>query len=123
MAENRAVSSLRRRRSLGFSKCRLARAAFKVPSRSTLFFKRRRALSTASPFLSLISVKLVTSSPITSGKRSSWTPFSRLGQPQSIFLAVPKSNEKKSKNRQHHHSSSHNRNICDTQSSRRCYKR
>lgn len=58
MAEKRAAFSLRRRLSLGFSKCRLLRTTRKVPSRSSLFFIRRRALSTDSPFLSLISVKL-----------------------------------------------------------------
>lgn len=57
MAENRAAFSLRRRRSLGFSKCRRVRATFKVPSRSTFFFSRRNARSTGSLFLSLISVK------------------------------------------------------------------
>src|SRR6478735_1459947 len=57
MAEKRAAFSLRRRRSLGFSKCRLLRTTFNVPSRSTFFFNRRRALSTGSPFFSLISVK------------------------------------------------------------------
>src|SRR5260370_41636061 len=56
MAEKRAAFSLRRRRSLGFSKCRWLRTTFKVPSRSIFFFRRRRALSTDSPFLSLISV-------------------------------------------------------------------
>src|ERR1051326_3961230 len=58
MAEKRAAFSLRRRRSLGFSKCRWLRTVFKVPSRSIFFFSRRRALSTDSPFLSFISVKL-----------------------------------------------------------------
>src|SRR6267143_2221831 len=56
MAENRAAFSFRRRRSLGFSKCRWLRTTFNVPSRSIFFFNRRRALSTDSPFLSLISV-------------------------------------------------------------------
>ena len=56
MAEKRAAFSLRRRRSLGFSKCRWLRTTFKVPSRSIFFLRRRRALSTDSPFLSLISV-------------------------------------------------------------------
>src|SRR5712671_297031 len=59
MAENRAAFSLRRRRSLGFSKCRWLRATLRVPSRSTFFFNRRRAFSTGSPFLSLISVKSI----------------------------------------------------------------
>src|SRR5437868_7149230 len=59
MAENRAAFSLRRRRSLGFSKCRWARTTFKVPSRSIFFFNRRRAFSTGSPFFSLISVKSI----------------------------------------------------------------
>src|ERR1041384_1697927 len=59
MAENRAAFSLRRRRSLGFSKCRWLRTTFKVPSRSIFFFNRRRALSTDSPFFSLISVKIL----------------------------------------------------------------
>ncbi len=58
MAEKRAAFSLRRRRSLGFSKCRWLRTIFNVPSRSILFFNRRRAFSTDSPFFSLISVKL-----------------------------------------------------------------
>src|SRR5512136_2454733 len=57
MAENRAAFSLRRRFSLGFSKCRWLRTVFKVPSRSSFFFSRRSAFSTDSPFLSLISVK------------------------------------------------------------------
>src|SRR5947209_15631164 len=57
MAEKRAAFSFRRRRSLGFSKCRWLRTTFKVPSRSIFFFNRRSALSTDSPFLSLISVK------------------------------------------------------------------
>src|SRR6267154_4504112 len=57
MAEKRAAFILRRLRSLGFSKCRWLRTSFKVPSRSIFFFNRRRALSTASPFFNLISVK------------------------------------------------------------------
>src|SRR6516162_6080164 len=57
MAENRAAFSLRRRFSLGFSKCRWLRTTFKVPSRSIFFFNRRRAFSTDSPFFNLISVK------------------------------------------------------------------
>jgi len=57
MAENRAAFSLRRRRSLGFSKWRWLLTTFNVPSRSIFFFSRRNALSTDSPFLSLISVK------------------------------------------------------------------
>jgi len=57
MAEKRAAFILRRRRSLGFSKCRWLRTSFKVPSRSIFFFNRRNARSTDSPFLSLISVK------------------------------------------------------------------
>src|SRR5262249_37019975 len=56
MAENRAAFSFRRRRSLGFSKCRWFRTSFKVPSRSIFFFNRRSARSTDSPFFSLISV-------------------------------------------------------------------
>src|SRR3954468_12983857 len=63
MAENRAAFSLRRRRSLGFSKCLWLRTTLSVPSRSILFFNRRSAFSTGSPFFSLISVKLFTSSP------------------------------------------------------------
>src|ERR1043165_8479345 len=59
MAEKRAAFSLRRRRSLGFSKCRWLRTTFKVPSRSIFFFRRRRALSTDSPFFNLISVNLI----------------------------------------------------------------
>src|SRR5262249_49491909 len=59
MAENRAAFILRRRRSLGFSKWRWLRTSFKVPSRSIFFFNRRKARSTDSPFLSLISVKLL----------------------------------------------------------------
>lgn len=58
IAENRAAFSLRRRRSLGFSKCRWLRTVLSVPSRSIFFFNRRRAFSTDSPFFSLISVKL-----------------------------------------------------------------
>jgi hypothetical protein len=58
MAENRAAFSLRRRFALGFSKCRWLRTTFNVPSRSIFFFNRRKALSTGSPFLSLMSVKL-----------------------------------------------------------------
>src|SRR5262245_38659460 len=58
MAENRAAFSLRRRRSLGFSKCRWLRTTLSVPSRSIFFFNRRRAFSTDSPFFNLISVKL-----------------------------------------------------------------
>src|SRR5438034_7390723 len=58
MAENLAAFILRRFRSLGFSKCRWLRTSFNVPSRSIFFFNRRRALSTDSPFFSLISVKL-----------------------------------------------------------------
>jgi len=57
MAEKRAAFIFRRRRSLGFSKCRWLRTSFKVPSRSIFFFNRRNALSTGSPFFSLISVK------------------------------------------------------------------
>ena len=56
MAENRAAFSLRRRFSLGFSKCRWLRTTFSVPSRSIFFLSRRSAFSTDSPFLSLISV-------------------------------------------------------------------
>src|ERR1022692_3576317 len=59
MAEKRAAFSLRRRFSLGFSKCRWLRTTLSVPSRSIFFFNRRNALSTGSPFLSLISVKLI----------------------------------------------------------------
>lgn len=56
MAEKRAAFILRRRRALGFSKCRWLRTSFKVPSRSIFFLRRRRALSTGSPFFNLISV-------------------------------------------------------------------
>src|SRR5580700_10948896 len=56
MAEKRAAFILRRRRSLGFSKCRWLRTVLSVPSRSIFFFNRRRAFSTGSPFFSLISV-------------------------------------------------------------------
>src|SRR3954470_1085906 len=59
MAENRATFSLRRRFALGFSKRRLSRTAFSVPSRSIFFFNRRNALSTGSPFFNLISVKSI----------------------------------------------------------------
>ena len=59
MAENRAAFILRRRRSLGFSKCRWLRTTLSVPSRSIFFFNRRRAFSTGSPFFSLISVKSI----------------------------------------------------------------
>ena len=65
MAEKRATFSLRRLRALGFSKCRRLRTVFSVPSRSILFLSLRRALSTGSPFLNLISVKSITSFPIT----------------------------------------------------------
>ena len=57
MAEKRAAFIFLRLRSLGFSKCRWLRTSFKVPSRSIFFFSRRNALSTGSPFFSLISVK------------------------------------------------------------------
>jgi hypothetical protein len=57
MAEKRAAFSFRRRFSLGFSKCRWLRTVRKVPSRSSFFLSRRKAFSTDSPFLSLISVK------------------------------------------------------------------
>src|SRR5260221_11035920 len=57
MAEKRATFILRRLRSLGFSKVRLARTVLSVPSRSTFFLRRRRAFSTGSPFFCLISVK------------------------------------------------------------------
>ena len=63
MAENRATFSLRRRFSLGFSKCRWPRTTRNVPSRSTFFFSRRNARSTGSPFFSLISVNALTSFP------------------------------------------------------------
>src|SRR6185503_2608951 len=59
MAENRAAFSLRRRRSLGFSKCRWLRTSLRVPSRSIFFFNRRNARSTDSPFFSLISVNSI----------------------------------------------------------------
>jgi len=56
MAENRAAFCLRRRRSLGFSKCRCWRTSTSVPSRPIFFFNRRKAFSTDSPFFNLISV-------------------------------------------------------------------
>lgn len=56
IAVNLATFILRRRRALGFSKCRLLRTSFNVPSRSIRFFNRRSALSMGSPFLTLISV-------------------------------------------------------------------
>src|SRR5258706_7564017 len=59
MAENRAGFSLRRPRSLGFSKCRWVQTTLSVPSRSIFFLSRRRALSTDSPFFNLISVKSI----------------------------------------------------------------
>ena len=59
MAEKRAIFILRRRFSLGFSKCRWLRTSFSVPSRSIFFFNRRSAFSTDSPFFSLISVKTI----------------------------------------------------------------
>src|SRR6185436_4595773 len=62
MAEKRAAFIFRRLRSLGFSKCRWLRTSFSVPSRSSFFFNRRNALSTDSPFFSLISVNLSHSS-------------------------------------------------------------
>jgi len=67
MAEKRAAFILRRFRSLGFSKCRWLRTSFKVPSRSILFFRRRSALSTDSPFLSLISVTVCHFLPLITG--------------------------------------------------------
>lgn len=76
MAENRAAFSLRRRLSLGFSKCRWLRTTFKVPSRSIFFFNRRRAFSTGSPFLKLISVKFVHILSKDFGtRRPSWPPL------------------------------------------------
>src|SRR5215831_10438680 len=89
MAENLATFSLRRRRSLGFSKCRWLRTTFKVPSRSIFFFNRRRAFSTGSPFFNLISVK-TRSLPLQRlldptgphGRRSS------LVRPERVFLAA-----------------------------------
>ncbi len=59
MAEKRAAFILRRLRSLGFSKCRWLRTSLSVPSRSIFFFNRRSALSTDSPFFSLISVRSI----------------------------------------------------------------
>ena len=52
----RARAALRRRFSHGFSKCRFARMSRMMPSRSSFFFRRRRAFSTDSPFLILTSV-------------------------------------------------------------------
>lgn len=57
IAENFATFILRRRMALGFSYVRLARTSFRVFSRSTFFFRRRRARSIGSPFFSLISLK------------------------------------------------------------------
>src|SRR5262245_57039849 len=75
MAENRATFSLRRLRSLGFSKWRRARAVFNVPSRSTFFFNRRSARSTGSLFFSLISVKIVHFLSYRGLSRPSWQAF------------------------------------------------
>jgi len=95
MAENRAAFSLRRRFSLGFSKCRWLRTTFSVPSRSIFFFNRRSAFSTASPFLSFISVKTL-SLPL---QRPGDTPgrhgrHSRLVRRHSIFCRRSLSNGK-----------------------------
>ena len=56
MAEKRAAFSFRRFFALGFSKRRCRRTCSRVCSRSSFFLSRRRALSTGSPFFSLISV-------------------------------------------------------------------
>ncbi len=56
MAWNLDAFILRRLRALGFSKARRFRTSLIVPSRSTFFFRRRKARSTGSPFFSLISV-------------------------------------------------------------------
>ena len=55
MAVNRAAFCFRRFRALGFSKRRCSRTCSKVCSRSSFFLSRRRAFSTGSPLLSLIS--------------------------------------------------------------------
>ena len=44
MAEKRAAFILRRRRSLGFSKCRWLRTSLSVPSRSIFFFQAPQRL-------------------------------------------------------------------------------
>jgi len=95
MAENRAAFSLRRRRSLGFSKCRWLRTTFNVPSRSILFFNRRSALSTGSPFLSLISVKSL-SLPLQGPRDASdlHGPRSRSVRPQRVFCRLELSTRK-----------------------------
>src|SRR5207245_4706471 len=56
IAEKRAALVFRRFLALGFSKRRWSRTWSMVCSRSNFFFSRRSALSTGSPFLSLISV-------------------------------------------------------------------
>ena len=56
MAEKRAALVFRRFLALGFSKRRWRRTCRRVCSRSSFFLSRRRAFSTGSPFLSLISV-------------------------------------------------------------------
>src|SRR5690348_12890897 len=55
MAEKRAAFCLRRFRALGFSNRRRRRIWSMVCSRSSFFLSRRMALSTGSPFRSLIS--------------------------------------------------------------------
>src|SRR5207247_2690214 len=56
IAEKRAAFSFLRFFALGFSKRRCRRTCNRVCSRSSFFLSRRRAFSTGSPFLSLISV-------------------------------------------------------------------
>src|SRR5947199_3909992 len=95
MALKRAAFSLRRRRSLGFSKCRWLRTSFKVPSRSIFFFNRRSALSTDSPFLSLISVKS-NSHPLRDlGHINGLEPLLPFGQVRRLILLTHTVNRQK----------------------------
>lgn len=79
MAENFDTFILRRRRSQGFSKCRLLRTCFNVPSRSSFFFNRRRAFSTDSPFLIFTSLNLFHILSISSFQRSHRIAAHRIG--------------------------------------------
>ena len=49
--------------SLGFSKCLLLRSSLRVPSLSSFFLRRRRALSIGSPFFMRISVASIVFTP------------------------------------------------------------
>ena len=95
MAENRAIFILRRRFSLGFSKCRWLRTVHKVPSRSSFFFSRRSAFSTESPFFNLIAVKSL-SLPLQGPRDASdlHGPRSRSVRPQRVFCRLELSTRK-----------------------------